>query len=66
MGVVGKSYSSREIIAIIQQDGWFFIGSRGDHHYFKHPTKPGKVTVPHPVKDLAPKTVQSIFKMAGL
>lgn len=61
-----KSYSSREIIAILQKDGWFFLGARGDNHYFGHPTKPGKVTVPHPVKDLAPRTVRSIFRTAGL
>lgn len=47
-----KTISSREVIKILEQDGWVFIGATGDHHHFKHPTKPGKITVPHPVKDI--------------
>jgi len=35
------------------------------HHHFKHPTKPGKVTVPHPRRDLHPKTVRSIYRQAA-
>jgi hypothetical protein len=35
-------------------------------HYFKHKTKPGKIPVPHPEKDVDPKTAKSIFKAAGL
>jgi predicted RNA binding protein YcfA (HicA-like mRNA interferase family) len=46
-----KSYSSREILRILQDDGWYIIATRGDHHQLKHPTKPGKVTVQHPKKD---------------
>ena len=61
-----KSYSSKEIIKILEKDGWRFVGARGDHHYFKHPAKPGKITVPHPEKDVDPRTAQSIFKAAGL
>ncbi|HFL3251971.1 TPA: type II toxin-antitoxin system HicA family toxin [Clostridioides difficile] len=38
----------------------------GDHHQFKHPIKKGKVTVPHPKKDLPIRTVKSIFKQAGI
>ncbi|MFX4302306.1 type II toxin-antitoxin system HicA family toxin [Alicyclobacillus tolerans] len=61
-----KSYSSRELIRILQEDGWYFVRAAGDHHQFKHPIKPGKVTVTHPVKDIPVKTVRSIFKQAGL
>jgi predicted RNA binding protein YcfA (HicA-like mRNA interferase family) len=61
-----KSYSSREIINIITQDGWRFIEAVGSHHHFKHPVKKGKVTVPHPRKDLDPKTAKSILKQAGI
>lgn len=39
---------------------------RGSHHHFKHPTKEGLVTVPHPKKDLPKGTVKSILKQAGL
>lgn len=41
-------------------------GVNGSHHHFKHPTKPGLVTIPHPKKDLLAKTVGSILKQAGL
>jgi predicted RNA binding protein YcfA (HicA-like mRNA interferase family) len=39
---------------------------RGDHRQFKHPIKPGTVTVPHPIKDLDTWVVKSIAKQAGL
>ncbi len=61
-----KTYSSREIIKIIQDDGWYHINTVGDHYHFKHPTKKGKVTVTHPVKDVPIKTVKSILKQAGI
>jgi len=38
---------------------------RGDHHQFKHPVKSGKVTVPHPSKDIAIGTLKSIYNQAG-
>lgn len=57
---------SKELIKLIQKDGWRLVAAVGIHHQFKHPTKPGKVTIPHPKKDLAPKTVKSILKQAGL
>ena len=46
--------------------GWEEVAVRGSHHQFKHPSKPGRVTVPHPKKDLPPGTLQSILKQAGL
>ena len=58
--------SSREAIKRIKRDGWFEVGVTGDHHHFKHPTKPGKVTVPHPTKDLTIKTIRSIEKLSGV
>ncbi|MDB0516957.1 addiction module toxin, HicA family [Clostridioides difficile] len=61
-----KSYSSREILKILITDGWYEVNCVGDHHQFKHPTKKGKVTVPHPNKDLPLRTVKSIFKQAGI
>lgn len=47
-----KSYSSREVIRILIDDGWCEVGCTGDHHQFKHPTKKGRVTVTHPKKDI--------------
>ncbi|MBB3906477.1 type II toxin-antitoxin system HicA family toxin [Anoxybacteroides rupiense] len=61
-----KSYSSKQLIKMIQQDGWYIVRSNGSHHQFKHPSKPGLVTIPHPKKDLPTKTVKSILKQAGL
>lgn len=57
---------STDIIKQLRADGWFLVYAVGSHHQFKHPTKPGKVTVPHPKKDLPLPTVRSIFKQAGL
>ncbi|MBR0227906.1 MAG: type II toxin-antitoxin system HicA family toxin [Clostridia bacterium] len=61
-----KSYSSREVIRILKDDGWFEVNCEGDHHQFKHPEKPGKVTVTHPVKDIPRRTLDSIAKQAGV
>ena len=51
-----KSYSSREVIKILQDDGWYLVAIEGSHHQFKHDVKPGKVTIKHPCKDIPPKT----------
>ena len=61
-----KSYSSREIVKIITKDGWYEVNCGGDHHQYKHPTKKGRLTIPHPKKDLPIGTVRSIFKQAGI
>lgn len=61
-----KAYSSREIIKILITDGWYLEAVRGDHYQFKHPVKKGKVTVPHPKKNLPIRTVKSILKQAGI
>ncbi|WP_199427075.1 type II toxin-antitoxin system HicA family toxin [Thermaerobacillus caldiproteolyticus] len=61
-----KSYSSKELIKLIQKDGWYIVRTSGSHHQFKHPSKPGLVTIPHPKKNLPIKTVKSILKQAGL
>ena len=60
-----KSYSSREIIKMLQDDGWYEVSCVGDHHQFKHPTKKGRVTVTHPKKDIPAGTVRNIEKQSG-
>jgi len=56
----------REILRRLQDEGWYLHAMRGSHRQYKHPTKPGQVTVPgKPGDDLAPGTVNSIFKQAG-
>ena len=57
---------SRELIKKIEADGWYEVVQRGSHKQFKHAVKPGKVTIPHPVKDMPIGTVASILKQAGL
>ncbi|SFB46178.1 type II toxin-antitoxin system HicA family toxin [Azotobacter beijerinckii] len=57
---------SREVIKRIEADGWYWVATKGDHHQFKHPAKPGRVTVPHPNSDIPKGTLNSIWKQAGL
>lgn len=57
---------SRDLIKELEAEGWRFVGATGSHHHYKHATRPGKVTVPHPKRDLHPKTVRSIYKQAGI
>lgn len=63
---VSKALSSSEVIKRLKEDGWELARSKGSHHHYKHPTKPGLVTVPHPRKTLKRGTQRSIFKQAGL
>ena len=57
----------REVIRLIEADGWFVIATRGSHRQYKHPTKPGRVTIAgKPSDDLAPGTLNSILKQSGL
>lgn len=51
---------------MLEVDGWQEVRVKGSHHHYKHPTKPGLVTVPHPQKDLPIGTVRGILKSAGL
>lgn len=53
-------------MAKLAADGWAKVGQKGSHVHLKHPTKPGKVTVPHPEKDLPIGTVKSIERQAGV
>jgi len=57
----------REIIKIIEEDGWCLVRTRGSHRQYKHDVKRGLVTIAgKPVDDLAPGTLNSILKQAGL
>ena len=57
----------RAVLKLLKADGWYKVPARGGHRQFKHPTKPGLVTVAgHPPKVLAPKTLKSILRQAGL
>ena len=57
----------REVLRMLQDDGWILVATRGSHRQFKHTGKPGRVTVPgKPSDDLAPGTLNSILKQSGL
>jgi len=57
----------REVLQLLEQDGWFLVRTRGSHQQYKHPTKKGLVTIPGSGNDdLAPGTLNSILKQAGL
>ena len=57
----------REVIKLIEKDGWYLVVKRGSHRQYKHPSKPGRVTIAgHAGHDLAPGTLNSILKQAQL
>ncbi|MBK3660933.1 type II toxin-antitoxin system HicA family toxin [Bradyrhizobium diazoefficiens] len=57
---------SRETISALQSDGWFQVAQKGSHIQFKHPTRKGRVTVPHPKRDVPLGTLKSIERQSGL
>jgi predicted RNA binding protein YcfA (HicA-like mRNA interferase family) len=62
-----RSVKIRDVIKMLQDDGWEIARQRGSHQQFKHPSKPGLVTVAgKPGDELAPGTLNSVLKQAGL
>lgn len=57
---------SRDVIRLLEADGWKEVARKGSHAQFKHPVKPGRVTVPDPKRDLPIGTLRSIEKQAGI
>ena len=58
--------NSADLIREFIKDGWVLDRTRGSHHVYKHPTKPGLVVVPHPKKDLGKRLVAALRKAADL
>ncbi len=57
----------RDVIRLLENEGWFLVATRGSHRQYKHLTRPGRVTVAgKPSEDLAPGTLNSILKQSGL
>jgi len=57
----------REAIRLIEDDGWYLVATRGSHRQYKHPAKPGRVTIAgSPAHDLPRGTLNSILKQAGI
>ena len=61
-----RSWSSREVVRELEEAGWFEVAVVGSHHQYKHPSRPGRVTVKHPAKDIPRKTLDSIERQSGL
>ena len=57
---------SSDILKRLYADGWIEVKQRGSHVQLKHPSKPGRVTVPHPKRDLPMGTLKSIEKQSGV
>ncbi len=57
----------KDVIKLLEGDGWYLVRTKGSHRQFKHPSKPGLVTVSGKLSvDVPPGTLNSIMKQAGL
>ncbi|MCK9462259.1 MAG: type II toxin-antitoxin system HicA family toxin [Proteobacteria bacterium] len=57
----------RDLVKLIEKDGWYVVATRGSHRQYKHAKKSGRVTIAgHPGDDLAPGTLNSVLKQARL
>jgi len=57
----------RDVIKALEEDGWYQMYQKGSHRQYKHPEKQGRVTIAgHPGDDMAPGTLASVFKQAGI
>jgi len=63
--VIITTMKSADVIKRLEAEGWLLSRVKGSHHQFKHPTKPGLVTIPHPKADIPKGTFHSIAKQAG-
>ena len=61
-----EQMKSREVIKKITAAGWYEVRQTGSHKHFRHPTKPGTATVPHPKSDMTIGTLKSISKQTGV
>ncbi|MEQ9454765.1 MAG: type II toxin-antitoxin system HicA family toxin [Phycisphaeraceae bacterium] len=60
-------FKFRDLLRILRQDGWCLVAQRASHQQYKHPTKPGRVTLAGKPNDtIAPGTLKSILRQAGI
>lgn len=63
----GRDLKVRDVIRLIERDGWVQVRISGSHRQFRHPTKRGTVTIAgHPARDMPLGTMKSVMKQAGL
>jgi len=58
--------NSRDVIRKLEAAGWRLDRTAGSHHHYRHPNRPGTVTVPHPKKELPKGTLKNIARQSGL
>ena len=57
----------RDVIKLVESDGWYYVETKGDHRQYKHPVKKGRTTISgHPGKDMSPDTLNSVLKQAQI
>lgn len=61
--MISHNLSQSDLVNIVKKDGWQQVGQKGSHLQFKHPTKPGKVTIP---KEITRNIELSVHRQAGL
>lgn len=66
VGIIPTMNSRDDLVRAVKDAGWYEDRVAGSHHIFKHATKPGHLSVPHPKKDLGKGLVEKILKQAGL
>lgn len=59
-------YTAKDLEEMILDDGWYFVRQVGSHRQYRHPSKPGIVTIPWHLGDMPKGTVYSILRQAGL
>jgi predicted RNA binding protein YcfA (HicA-like mRNA interferase family) len=64
VGII-TTMTSKDVIKRLEREGWYLARVKGSHHQFKHPNKPGRVTVKHPDSDIPVGTLRSIERQAG-
>ena len=63
---ITRVMNSRDVIGVLKANGWYEVNHVGSHKQFKHAKIAGRVTVPHPKRDIPPGTLKSIGKQSGL
>jgi len=61
-----KRYTADELIEVVCADGWYQVPATGGHRQYKHPSKPGRVTIPYHKGMMPLPTSNSILRQAGL
>lgn len=56
---------TNDIIKRLRREAWQLVATERDLHHFRHPVTKARITLPHPRKDIPPKTLRSVYRQAG-